>query len=183
MPLGAARFGLSGAELGKLELIQTITASADSFISFTSIDESIYNVHFLTFALTNFSGGAMVVELSNDGGSTYENSGYQRASQFGSVGGTFGEDKTTSSLNFGDFGSANSGNGKNGYMYMYNLGDSSKYSFSTYQAFNEHPTLTHYMAFGSAVRTTTEVNNAVRINPLGGFNCTGVASLYGIKES
>ena len=48
MPLGAARFGLSGADLGKLELIETQTVSGVSAINFTSIKESTYNVHFLT---------------------------------------------------------------------------------------------------------------------------------------
>ena len=52
MPLGAARFGLLGgvADLGKLELIetQTITTSSSS-IDFTTLNESTYNVHFVTF--------------------------------------------------------------------------------------------------------------------------------------
>ena len=49
MPLGAARFGLLGgvADLGKLELIETKTASSTKVI-FSSIQESTYNVHFLT---------------------------------------------------------------------------------------------------------------------------------------
>ena len=42
MPLGAARFGLSGADLGKLELIETQTVSGVSAINFTSIKESTY---------------------------------------------------------------------------------------------------------------------------------------------
>ena len=52
MPLGAARFGLLGgvADLGKLELIETQTYSSGvSYIDFTSINGTNYNVHFLTF--------------------------------------------------------------------------------------------------------------------------------------
>ena len=48
MPLGAARFGLSGADLGKLELIDTQTISGTvAQVDFTSIKESTYNVHLL----------------------------------------------------------------------------------------------------------------------------------------
>ena len=50
MPLGAARFGLSGADLGKLELIQTQTFTTTLNVDFTSIDESTYNVHFATIS-------------------------------------------------------------------------------------------------------------------------------------
>ena len=84
MPLGAARFGLLGgvADLGKLELIETKTvSSAVAQVDFTSIDESIYNVHFLTFngleLATNDS--SMGARLSNDGGSTFETANYQYA--------------------------------------------------------------------------------------------------------
>ena len=61
MPLGSARFGLLGGvlDLGKLELIETQTySSATANIDFTSIDESKYNVHFMTFNNVITSGGA-----------------------------------------------------------------------------------------------------------------------------
>ena len=54
MPIGQAKFGLLGgvADPGKLELIETQTASADSSVDFTDIKEDIYNVH---FAIVNIS--------------------------------------------------------------------------------------------------------------------------------
>ena len=183
MPLGAAKFGLLGgvADLGKLELIETQTFTADQYVDFVSIQETTYNVHFLTFSITECTG-ALITQISNNGGSSFIASGYQRAVQYGSVGGTFGEDRSTSTTALADFGSGGTNLGKNGYLYFYNLGDSSKYSFSTSQSFNEHPTLTHYMNFGSGVYPTAETHNAIRLSAITG-NSTGVASLYGIAES
>ena len=50
MPIGQAKFGLLGgvADPGKLELIETKNVSSSSSAIFTSIQESTYNVHFLT---------------------------------------------------------------------------------------------------------------------------------------
>ena len=51
MPIGQAKFGLLGgvADPGKLELIETQTASGSAQFRFYFIQESTYNVHFLTF--------------------------------------------------------------------------------------------------------------------------------------
>ena len=167
---------------GQLELIETLNVSGSSTAEFLNLQESTYDVHFVTFAL-NLGGGALVAQLSNDGGSSYLSSGYQRAAQYGSVGGTFGLDNTTSSSNIGDFGSASANNMKNGYLYFYSLGDNTNYSFSTYHAFNEHNSLTHYFAYGGAWRTTLEINNAIQFTTLGASTMTGTTSLYGIRYS
>jgi hypothetical protein len=165
---------------GQLEFIETQTVSASTTAELTSLQESTYNVHFVTFAL-NLGGGALTVTLSNDDGSTFETSGYEKAAQYGSVGGTFAEDRSTSNTNIGDFGSASANNMKNGYLYFYNLGDSSKYSFTTYHSMLEHNTLTNFMLFGSSVRTTAEVNNAIRFSTNSASTMTGTVSLYGIR--
>ena len=53
MPLGASRFGFTLTGLGgSLELIQSQTVSSVSSIAFTSIKESVYDVHFLQ--ISNF---------------------------------------------------------------------------------------------------------------------------------
>jgi hypothetical protein len=183
MPLGAGRFGLLGgvADLGKLELIETQTFTADQYVDFVSIQETTYNVHFLTFSITECTG-ALITQISNNGGSSFIASGYQRAAQYGSVGGTFGEDRSTSTTSLADFGSGGTNLQKNGYVYFYNLGNSSKYSFSTFQGFNNHPSLGFYTNFGSGVYPTSETHNAIRLSGVLG-NSTGTASLYGIAES
>ena len=163
---------------GQLELIETQTASADSSLDFTDLGS--YNVHFLTASLTE-STASPNFRVSNNGGSSFLSSGYQLAGQFGGVGGTFGEDRTTNTSIIADFGSGGTGLSKNGYVYFYNLLDSTKYSFSSWHSFSDHSTLTNSFFFGSGVKPTAETHNALQIRTSGNF--TGVVSLYGIRYS
>ena len=113
MPLGSARFGLSGADLGKLELIETQTVSSVSNINFTNLKGSTYNVHLITANDVTFtsSGNNMSIRVSNDGGSTYESgSDYEFAIQWASQVAGFNEYRTTGYTQFdigllGGFGS------------------------------------------------------------------------------
>ena len=185
MPLGAARFGLGGVDLGKLELIQTQTASSDSLVDFTSIKESTYNVHFLT--VNNYQSDTdnaiLTIDLFENG--VLETSNYQVAIQGGRANGTFSEYKSTSSTN----GIANIGSGidnasassANGYVYFYNLGDSTKYSFSTYQWSYIYYTDVYEMNFGSGVLPQTSTVDGFRVIPNAGTFSADL-SLYGIKE-
>ena len=184
MPLGASRFGLSGADLGRLQLIETKTVSGVSSAIFTSIQENTYNVHFMTiqkyqpttddqsFRIRFFESG---VEESS--------SVYQRAqfisdtapsnADFRST----GDDKIVAIWNTG---SATNEIG-NAYLYFYNLGDSSKYSFVTQQEVHYTKTPRLRQSFGSAVLPQTSTVDQIKLFvPTGNFSCT--ASLYGIKE-
>jgi len=186
MPLGAARFGLLGgvADLGKLELIETKTFSGVTTVDFTSIDESTYNVHFLTINdLQGIDSTASPVytRLSNDGGSTFETSNYQRAQ----LANTF-ESRTTSSnfLNLIGPGVTNkTGRSSNCYIYFYNLGDSAKYSFATEQGTTWTDANDYQMQFGSSVYTVAETINAIRFYNASSRQISGTISLYGIAES
>jgi len=188
MPLGAARFGLSGADLGKLELIETQTVSASSTVDFTSIKEDIYNVHFLTYndlQHNNASGLYTELRLSNDGGSTFETSNYDRAVQYMGINGTFGESRSTSADRFSILAFTQANNPMTGYVYFYNLGDSSKYSFITHQnAVNLESSTVGWSYFGSQVYHQAETIDAIRVlNSGSSVNFTsGSISLYGIKE-
>ena len=189
MPLGAARFGLLGgvADLGKLELIETQSiTSSTATMEFTDIQESTYNVHLLQ--LHSFYAVAqrnLLVRLSNDGGSSYISSGYQYAYQYGQANGTFGEDKSTSynAMSIVTFGADTIQESQNTYIYFYNLGNSSKYSFSTFQNTGVQ-TGVYSMLFGSAVLPTAETHNAIQLLPTLSTNIANLqASLYGIAES
>ena len=190
MPLGAARFGLLGgvADLGKLKLIETQTVSTVANLQFTSLQENIYNVHFLTYndILIGTDNQTLIYQLSNNGGTSYTATGYKYAGQFGNSGGTFFEHKSTNSSDVPMCVSAGIATNEkiNGYVYYYNLGDSTKYSFSTYQATHLGTTTNYTMNFGSAVNPTAETNNAIKISNLGATSqITGTFSLYGIAES
>ena len=192
MPLGASRFGLLGgvADLGKLELIETQTVSGVSVVDFTSLDESTYNVHFLTYNnVTPTASGFHYhnVRFSNDGGSTYENSNYDYANQYGGANaGDFAELKSASATEIGDIfaltGTTTTIAG-NGYMYFYNLGDSAKYSFTTHHNMVDISGSSAYMYFGSGVYHTAETINAFRWFSDSSITFNGDFSLYGIAES
>jgi len=192
MPLGAARFGLLGgvADLGTLELIETQTITTSGAIDFLDLRESTYNVHLLTFDnfVTTAVGDALSIRLSNDSGSTFETSNYQYALQYGQSNGSFGELKTTSGTGLKDItGNIQGTNARaNGYVYLYNLGNSSKYSFITFQSSTTVvSTLILQIRFGSGVYTVAETINALRIDgdSFTGTPTGGTISLYGIAES
>ena len=191
MPLGAARFGLLGgvADLGKLELIETQTTSGTpSAVNFTSLGN--YNVHFITATNTSTStdDGRIGIRLSNDGGSTYESSNYQTAYQANAADGGVNQYRSTSDnqMEFIINTGTNANEKGNGYIYLYNLGDSSKYSFATGQAVALNSSASLFEWFGSSVYAVAETINALSIIPDGASGTLDddiVFSLYGIAES
>jgi len=187
MPLGAARFGLLGgvADLGKLELIETQTVSSVSAVDFTSLGS--YNVHFLTIndyqpATDNTS---MLIRLSDDGGSTYETSNYQWAHLQMYAPTEVFEHRSTSATSLEINRENGTGTNENGnaYVYLYNLEDSSKYSFTTSHSTQATKFSGQFaMQFGSGVYTVASSINAFRLLSSSG-NLSATASLYGIAES
>ena len=187
MPLGAARFGLLGrvADLGKLELIETQTVSASTTADFTSLGS--YNVHFLTVNDVDVvtDNDRLQLKFSNDGGSTFESSNYQYANQSIEADGSTVESKSTTATSLLTTCLAgNATNEKaNGYIYLYNLLDSSKYSFQTWQSISINNEPIFQMRFGSGVYSVAETINAIRLLSNAGTNFSATASLYGIAES
>ena len=164
---------------GSLELIEEQTFSSSSAIEFTNIKENIYDVHFLQVVATEFSGNGRVY-LSNDSGTSYITSGYHEAGAFGFVSGTNGIQNGTSQGYFHDIGAGSGGRIKNQYLYIYNAGNSNKYTFSTFHAFGEHPTADVYF-FGTNAHPTAETINAIKIAPVTD-TMTGTIKLFGVKQ-
>ena len=172
-------------QYGQLEHLLTQTVSS-AVCDFTELQESTYNVHLFAFPDIHFgSQSEFGYKLSNDNGSTFE-AGYQFANQRGISDGSFAERKTTSQNSarlFGDIDNATNSLG-NGYMYLYDAGDSSKFTFSTSHCVFVDSGDKPAMEFGNQVYDHTETIQAIRFG-LG----TGTAamtsatiSLYGIKE-
>ena len=188
MPVGQAKVGLlGGVDLGKLELIETQTVtSSTATVDFTSLGN--YNVHFLTVTDAKATGDARVLYLrfSNDGGSSFISSNYQYANQEGDSSGTFTEGRSSTAsfirLQEGNGGSA-SNEVANGYVYLYNLLDSAKYSFTTYHFTQLDRDVNYSFNFSSGVLASAGTHNAFRLY----FNLDNISkakfSLYGIKES
>tara|TARA_R100001463_G_scaffold22956_2_gene55034 strand:+ start:118 stop:672 length:555 start_codon:yes stop_codon:yes gene_type:complete len=182
-PLGAARALITtgGADLGKLELIETKSASGSAVVDFTSLGS--YEVHFLTYNNldTSTNSDYTQIRLSNDGGDNFEGgTAYQRGVQYGGTNGAFGPTVSTGTDRFRSLAFSNAGTPMSGYVYFYNLGDSTKYSFIT-----QHSTIgTIYMYFGGQVYAVAETINAIRVfnNSAGNFT-SGSVSLYGIAGS
>ena len=169
---------------GSLELIVQQSHSSDvGIVDFTSIKEDVYDVHLLQFFDLATDGTSSNIRLQ-----LYENgvletaSVYQRARQFGDTSGTFTEDNTTSTdaMTISNYkGSVRTGNG---YIYLYNLGNSSKYSFATFQTLGGHTT--DQINFGGTVLPQASKVDGIRI--LGGAGTTNMTDynlkLFGLKE-
>ena len=73
------------------------------------------------------------------------------------------------------------GLGFTGYAYLYNMGDSTKYSFvSNHSCFTSRTNNTAAFNFGGGMYPVAEMNNSYSIFPNTG-SCSGVASIYGIE--
>ena len=175
---------------GSLELIQSQTVSDVSSVAFTSIKENKYDVHYLQ--ITNFqqdqaNNYGMRFLLSNDGGSSYETSNYQMAYYNINSSGTATDNKDTSRTHFQNTittqdkdTTATSRGG--GYYYLYNLGNSSKYSIQTNETMSGVGS-TIGASFGGAVYTVAETIDAFKLDDWGlGYGIWGTFKLYGVKQ-
>ena len=190
MPIGQAKFGLLGgvADPGKLELIETQTiTSTTSAVEFTNL--GTYNVHFIAQSNVDLStdGAFTRIQLSSDGGTSYTTTGYHYARQRNYISSGTGyaqEGKSTNTSLVAQLGSSGTSNYENGnaYAYLYNLLDSTKYSFGTFQAISVSSTnLDSY--YGSGILPTAAAHNAIRITASSGDIEGMNVSLYGIAES
>ena len=172
---------------GSLELIEEQTFSNVASVEFTAIQENKYDVHFLQCEniQAHTDSSRLVIQLSNDSGSTYETTNYQYAMQYGSSAGTFSEVKSTSYSAF--YSSSDMGTGTNEtcnvYWYLYNLGNSSKYSFSTHQLAEFDKNAQFRQVFGGNTYTVAETINAIKVlGQNNTSNISGTIKLYGVKQ-
>ena len=185
MPIGQAKFGLLGgvADLGTLELIETQTASADSNVDFTDIKENIYNVHFAVVNIAINSAGSSVNLRFFENGVLETGTVYQYGYQNGQATGTFSETRGTAGGRLFATRIGGTDEPRTAYNYLYNLGDSSKYSFQTMQGVSRYTGATACdMRFGSGVLPQASTVDGIRFTETGGGLLTGTISLYGIKE-
>ncbi len=188
MPLGAARFGLGGIiDFGKLELIQTQTITSNTgAVQFTTIKEDVYSTHFLTIARmkSDADNKAVELELSNDGGSSYETSTYYWNFDYMKANGTF---TIPGAANSGDFTIIqNVGNAGsecfNAFIYLQNLGSSSKFTTVNWQGAGITQDPDMISVFGAGTYATAETNNALQLKFSSDNVASGVFSLYGLAE-
>tara|TARA_A100001391_G_scaffold67116_1_gene42864 strand:+ start:114 stop:677 length:564 start_codon:yes stop_codon:yes gene_type:complete len=162
---------------GELQLIETVTLSTANELDFTADNLTPYNVHLITYSDVINSANADIGLRFYESGTLETGTVYNYALQYGTTGGTFGESKSTgfNKLKFGDVATGSTEK-LNGYIYCYNLTDSSKYSFATYHNMREGQ-----MEFGSGVMPQASTVNQINVKLQTG-NGSGVFSLYGIRS-
>ena len=168
---------------GQLELIETQTVSNVAEVDFTNL--GTYNVHFMTFNDIHSANDNVILSIRfYESGVLETASVYQYAYQYGNVNGSFGDSRSTvqnriyTLMNLGNATNETA----NGYSYFYNLIDSSKYSFSTFQSMTINATPNGNMNFGSGVLPQASSVTGINVVMQSGNITSGSISLYGIKE-
>jgi hypothetical protein len=162
---------------GSLELIaeQTFSTSVAN-IDFTSIQEDKYDVHFMSAQVKFGSGNADLLGLRFYESGVLETAGvYQIATQTGTSGGSFGEAKQTAYSWI--FVGESTVDYQNVYIYFYNLGNSSKYSFCTFHA--QVLDSDSFFRFGGAVLPQASTVDGIRL--FGGISGENIGSAFDIK--
>jgi hypothetical protein len=170
---------------GELQLIETQTISGTpSTLSFDSIQESTYNVHFMT--INNYAPQTDNRHLTIQfkvGGVTDTDNDYQYAMSQNNITSANREHNQGNdtriylSYNVG----VSTGEKSNGYLYIYNAGDSSKYTFLTSQFTTFRNTAEIQTNFNSGVYDQTATVNGLQFQTSGGNLEHGTFSLYGIR--
>jgi len=170
---------------GSLELIETESISGTpSTIDFKNLANNPYDVYLVQMSNVTFTAQTEIrFKFSNDNGVTFESAGYQYASLRMLSSGSFNENRNSNASYIGtDVYSKPSTSNLGGYFYLYNLLDSSKYSFLNQQ-------LTSILSgnfrtsFGGGSYNTAETINAFQIIAGSSTFTTGVAKLYGVKQT
>ena len=170
-------------QLGQLELIETFTPSGVSSFDITNFGTG-YDVHFLTFNDMSIGDNRdLYIRVYVGGVEQSGASDYGRAFQQGTATGSFAEDRDPD-LHLlrviPEMGNIGTGEGFNGYMYMYNAEDSAKYTFFTQQFSSVDFNNAFRMNFGSGIYQQANTLSGLKLYPNAG-NISGSVSIYGIK--
>ena len=172
---------------GQLDLIESVTA--DDSVAYYDFDNlGDYNVHFLT---ANNIQAASTTAQNLDirvkiGGTADAGANYQFAQQLGNGAGTFSESKSTGFNQFIWLPNVDNETNAaaNGYAYIYNATDSTKYTYGTFQTVIKQDIHTPRISFGSNVFTTANQCSGLRVFMADTGNvASGTVSLYGIRYS
>jgi hypothetical protein len=169
---------------GSYELIQSQTVN-DTYVNFTSIKESEYDVHYITWhQIKDFStsGANFSLRLFENGtletASVYNNGHVEQKTSNQNY-----NPKGTYSSMFLSQGSLTSGESTSGYAYIYYAGNSNEYTYLTDHAITEDPAGTAAFSYGGSVLPQTSTVDGFNFSTINGSaQMTGVISLYGVKQ-
>ena len=179
----------SGHWGGSLKLIESQSVSGVTSVNFTNLEETLYDTHILQFNNISVASGAdnYSIRLSNDGGSSYESgSVYSFTMQYASSVAGFNEYRSTNTTMWQPIllGGSVTNASANGYVYLYNLGVSTAYSYHSTVGTTFSNTSHHGqgMFFGGGVYKASEKIDAFQIFGDSGGSFTSKISLYGLKK-
>jgi len=174
---------------GSLELIDEKIASSDSTIDFLSIKQDVYDVHLLQVNnyQANTDNTILGIRLYESG--VLETASVYQVAMMGQRSDPTGNNEYKSTTS--NMGVANIGSGidnapaasANGYCYLYNLGDVTKFSFSSFHWVYVYYTVTELaeMNWGGGVLPQASIVDGFRIFANAG-TFSGNFKLYGVKE-
>ena len=173
-------------QYGQLELIetQTITSSTASMI-FSNIKENEYKIHFITYSNYGcpIDNRRLVMRFFESG--VEKTSDYRFGGRNNRTDGNFHTgSNSSSSLHLGVIGDADANVHDNGYIYIYNAGDNTKYTFySAHTTGMFQNTTTFGSIFVGGVLPQASVVNQIKLmSSTESDNIDSLtASLYGIK--
>jgi hypothetical protein len=163
---------------GSLELIAEETFTTSSVVGNTSIQENKYDVHLLHIVANGSTSMNSGIQFYESGVLETANV-YQYASKYGTSTNSFGDTQNNGAnriytVNFG-------ATYKTGiYIYLYNLGNSSKYSSINFEG-NQDLNGYHTMFFGGGVLPQASTVDGFKIY-LSTGTITGEYKLYGVKQ-
>ena len=170
---------------GQLELIETQTYSSSvAYVDFTTLGD--YNVHLLTYQdVMPDTNNIRPMQLQFfESGVLETGTVYQYAQQYSYIGGS-AELKTTADSKIElayEIGNTTPCSA-NGYCYMYNLIDNTKYSFTTNHTVRGNTTTFTGAIFGSGVMTQASTVDGFRLKMSSNNYASFDMSLYGIRYS
>ena len=172
---------------GSMELIQSQTVSSPvAQVDFTSIKESKYDVHLLTWVdVVSANDSKRMVLRFFESGTIETASVYQYANQVNYAGNIYTEAKSTgdNDIRINDNTGNDTAENQNGYVYCYNLGNSSKYSYTNCMSVGVASTNINWSEFGGGVLPQASTVDGIRLLIDGDYNITaGTLKLYGVKQ-
>ena len=171
---------------GQIELIETITLGSDTAsIIFDEIQNNKYNVHLITYSngVCDSSGNRLKLRFFESG--VEETASVYKYAMQGYGTDAFTEAKgSDNNIHLGANTQVSGNWADNGYIYIYNAGDNTKYTYTTKNLTSTYSVGNAYRSyFGSGVLPQTSNVDQFKIYASNGNIETGfVASLYGIKE-
>lgn len=171
-------------DFGSYKLITEASFSSSSSVQITTLQESVYDVHFFTLLLTgSHQGHTVFLDMSTNGGTSYITDDFLYATEDVNTVGGYDTDQSNDLYGIQIMGGVDSNIGSATYGYIHHAGDSTSRTTTTFQSFaSQGGDQGYFMAeYGGGVRPAADTINAIRFYPNTG-TITGSYKLFGLKQ-